>query len=421
MLVPNFSQPFVKTLEVPADKSVSHRALIFSAIADNSVRISNFLRAEDCLSTLNCLKALGVEINLAEDVFVHGVGLRGLKKSAAPLNAGNSGTTLRLMSGLLAAQNFDSTFIGDASLSKRPMSRIILPLEKMGATFSARENNFLPIKIFGANLRGINYEMPVASAQVKSAILLAGLYAENPTTVIEPAPSRDHTEKMLAAMGARIEKIGNAITIFPAEKLFAPEKISVAGDISSAAFWIVLATILDGSEITIKNVGVNRTRTGILDVLLKMGAKIFLENERLECGEPVADIKIFSAKLRGIETGGEIIPRMIDEIPILAVAAGFAEGTTIIRDVGELRVKESDRLKAIVEEFNKLSPATFEAQDDILIIHGGGVKKFASCKTYGDHRIAMSLSIMGMATEGVDLDDGACVKISYPNFFDMLK
>ena len=261
--------------------------------------------------------------------------------------------------------------------------------------------------------------MPVASAQVKSAILLAGLFADSPTTVIEPAPSRDHTEKMLAAFGARLEKIGNAIKIFPAEKFTAPEKISVPGDISSAAYWLVLATILDGSDVTIKNVGINETRTGILDVLKDMGAKIELLNEKISGGEKSADIKVVAAKLRGVEFGGEIIPRLIDEIPALAVAAAFAEGTTIIRDVGELRVKETDRLAAIVEEFNKISPETFTATDNSLIIRGGRKKFFAECNTRADHRMAMSLSIFGAAANGVSVDDESCVKISYPNFFDV--
>jgi 3-phosphoshikimate 1-carboxyvinyltransferase len=249
---------------------------------------------------------------------------------------------------------------------------------------------------------------------------LAGLYADNPTTVIEPAPSRDHTEKMLAAFGARLERSGNAITIFPADKLTAPEKISVPGDISSAASWLVLATILDGSDVTIKNVGINETRTGIIDVLRDMGARIELLNERTSGGELAADIKVITANLRGVEFGGEIIPRLIDEIPALAVAAAFAEGTTIIHNVGELRVKETDRLAAIVEEFNKISPDTFSATEDTLIIHGKKEKIFAECKTRADHRMSMSLAIFGAAAKGVSIDDSDCVKISYPNFFAKL-
>ena len=411
-------------IEIPGDKSISHRSIIFSSLGDKPVEISNFLAGADCLSTVACMKALGAQIEQDDEkILVAGHGLRGLREPENVLDAGNSGTTLRLLLGLLAPQKFLTTFTGDNSLRRRPMARVIKPLSKMGASIVGRNNNKnLPITILPAEkiLHGITYEMPVASAQVKSAILLAGLFAENATTIIEPAPSRDHTEKMLAAFGARIDKAGNAIKIFPADKLIAPEKISVPGDISSAAYWLVLATILQNSEVTIKNVGVNETRTGILDVLKNMGATIDLLNERISGGERAADLKIISSKLRGIEFGGEIIPRLIDEIPALAVAAAFAEGTTIIRDVGELRVKETDRLAAIVEEFNKISPATFSATDDSLIIRGGREKFFAECKTYADHRMAMSLAIFGAAAKGVTIDDADCVKISYPNFFDTL-
>lgn len=412
------------TLEIPGDKSVSHRSIMLSSLGTTPVEVTNFLAGADCLSTVACMKALGATIERAGDtVSITGNGLRGLREPENVLNAGNSGTTLRLLMGLLAPQKFLTTFTGDDSLRQRPMARVIKPLTQAGASIVGRNaNRNLPITILPAasNLRGITYEMPVASAQVKSAILLAGLYADAPTTVIEPAPSRDHTEKMLAAFGARLERSGNAITIFPAEKLTAPEKISVPGDISSAAYWLVLATILDGSDVTIKNVGVNETRTGILDVLRSMGATIELLNERTSGGERAADLRVVSSNLRGVEFGGAIIPRLIDEIPALAVAAAFAEGTTIIRDVAELRVKETDRLAAIVDEFNKISPATFEATDDSLIIHGGREKFYAECKTRADHRMAMSLAIFGAAAQGVALDDDACVEISYPNFFDGL-
>lgn len=409
-------------LEIPGDKSISHRSIILSSLGDTAVEVSNFLAGADCLSTVACMKALGAQIERADEkILIRG---RGLHEPENILDAGNSGTTLRLLMGLLAPQKFLTTFTGDDSLRQRPMARVITPLKKMGASIVGRNSNKnLPITILPSekNLRGITYEMPVASAQVKSAILLAGLFAESPTTVIEPAPSRDHTEKMLAAFGVKLERTGNAIKIFPNDKLTAPEKIFVPGDISSAAYWIVLATILDGSEVTIKNVGVNETRTGILDVLENMGAKIELVNERISGGERAADLKVVASKLRGVEFGGEIIPRLIDEIPALAVASAFAEGTTIIRDVGELRVKETDRLAAIVEEFNKISPDTFSATDDSLIIRGGGEKFFAECKTHADHRMAMSLAIFGAAAEGVAIDDEACVKISYPNFFNTLK
>ena len=411
-------------IKIAGDKSISHRSVIFSSLADTTVEIENFLQAADCLSTVDCMKKFGVDVKIdGEKVFVKGKGLRGLSEPEDILNAGNSGTTLRLLMGLAAPQNFLTTFTGDNSLRKRPMGRVIKPLTEMGAKiFGRNENKNLPITVVGnKNLRGITYKMPVASAQVKSALILAGLYAENPTTIIEPAPSRDHTEKMLSSFGVRIEKNFNEIKIYPAENLIAPKKIIVPNDISSAAYWIVLATILKNSEVTIKNVGVNQTRTGILDVMKNMGAQIELENLRESGGEIAADIKIFSSNLHGVEIGGGIIPRLIDEIPILAVAAAFAEGTTIIHDVGELRVKESDRLNAIVEEFNKISPRSFEATENDLIIHGGNEKFFASCKTYADHRIAMALSIFGTASKGVEIDDADCVKISYPNFFEELK
>lgn len=412
-------------IEIPGDKSISHRSIILSSLGNSPVEISNFLTGADCLSTVACMKALGVKIERADEkILVTGNGLQELREPKNILDAGNSGTTLRLLMGLLAPQKFLTTFTGDDSLRRRPMGRVIKPLSKMGASIVGRNaNKNLPITILPVekNLRGITYEMPVASAQVKSAILLAGLYAEAATTVIEPAPSRNHTEKMLAAFGARLEHSDNAITIFPAENLTAPEKISVPGDISSAAYWLVLATILGGSDVTIKNVGVNETRTGIIDVLNDMGAKIELLNEKISGGERAADLKIVSSNLRGVEFGGEIIPRLIDEIPALAVAAAFAEGTTIIRDVGELRVKETDRLVAIVEEFNKISPATFSATDDTLIIRGSREKIFAECKTRADHRMAMSLAIFGAAANGVSIDDADCVKISYPNFFAELE
>lgn len=412
-------------VEIPGDKSISHRSIILASLATTPVEVTNFLAGADCLSTVACMRALGAKIEQSgEKILVTGRGLHGLREPENILDAGNSGTTLRLLLGLCAPQKFLTTFTGDGSLRRRPMARVIKPLTEAGAAiFGRNSNRNLPITVLPAEdrLRGITYEMPVASAQVKSALLLAGLYADGATTVIEPAPSRDHTEKMLAAFGARLERTGNAIKIFPAENFTAPEKISVPGDISSAAYWLVLATILAGSDVTIRNVGVNETRTGIIDVLRRMGAKIELCNERTSGGERAADLRVMTSNLRGVEIGGEMIPRLIDEIPALAVAAAFAEGTTIIRDAGELRVKESDRLAAIVEEFNKISPNTFSATDDSLIIRGGGEKIFAECQTRADHRMAMSLAIFGAAAAGVLLDDETCVNISYPNFFAALK
>lgn len=408
------------TIEIPGDKSISHRAIILSSLGNTPVEVTNFLAGADCLSTVACMKALGAKIERSgEKILVTG---NGLHEPENILDAGNSGTTLRLLMGLLAPQKFLTTFTGDDSLRRRPMARVIKPLSQMGASIVGRnDNRNLPITILPSEqLHGITYQMPVASAQVKSAILLAGLYAQDATTIIEPAPSRDHTEKMLAAFGARLERSDNAITIYPADKLTAPASISVPGDISSAAYWLVLAAIKDGSDVMIKNVGVNETRTGIIDVLKDMGAKVELVNERTSGGERSADLKVVSSNLHGVEFGGKMIPRLIDEIPALAVAAAFAKGTTIIHDVGELRVKETDRLAAIVEEFNKISPDTFEATDDSLIIHGGKEKIFSTCNTRADHRMAMSLAIFGAAANGVTIDDADCVRISYPNFFETL-
>lgn len=411
-------------IQIPGDKSISHRSIIISSLGNSPVEITNFLLGADCLSTIDCMRALGVDIQQFDDkILVTGNGLCGLREPEDILNAGNSGTTLRLLLGLLAPQKFTATFTGDSSLRRRPMARVIKPLIEMGASIVGRnDNRNLPITVLKSQsqLRGITYKMPVASAQVKSAIILASLYADSPTTIIEPYPSRDHTEKMLSAFGAQIDKHGNEITIHPAEKLTAPQNIVVPGDISSAAYWLVLATILNDSDVTIKNVGVNETRTGIVDVLTNMGASIDLLNLRESGGELSADIHVQCSQLRGVEFGGEIIPRLIDEIPVIAVAAAFAEGDTIIHDVGELRVKETDRLSAIVDEFNKISSGSFEAKADTLIIHGGRDKTFAECKTYADHRMAMSLAIFGAAADGVEIDDADCVKISYPNFFEIL-
>ena len=409
-------------ITIPGDKSISHRSIMLSSLGNTPVEITNFLKGADCLSTIACMRAMGVKIEEYNDkILVTGNGLTGLAEPNNILDAGNSGTTLRLLLGLLSAQKFLTTFTGDDSLRRRPMGRVIKPLKMMGANIVGRnQNNNLPITIIPSaeKLRGITYKMPVASAQVKSAIILAGLYAEDVTTIIEPYPSRDHTEKMLSAFGAKIDKFNNEIKVYPTDNLIAPDKIEVPGDISSAAYWIVLATILKDSDVTIKTVGINETRTGIIDVLRSMGAEIDLVNERVSGGELFADIHVVNSKLYGTTFGGEMIPRLIDEIPVIAVAAAFAEGDTIIKDVGELRVKETDRLKAIVDEYNKIAAGAFEANEDSLIIHGNKNFNFAECKTYDDHRMAMSLTIFGAAANGVSLDNDDCVKISYPDFYD---
>lgn len=412
-------------IKIPGDKSVSHRAVMLSSLGDSTVEITNFLRGADCLSTISCMRSMGVSIvDEGDRLQVTGRGLDGLIEPTDILDAGNSGTTLRLLLGLLSTQRFLTTFTGDASLRRRPMGRVIEPLSMMGAKIVGRNRNKnLPITILPSTekFKGMEYQMPVASAQVKSAILLAGLRADSPTTVIEPHRSRDHTEKMLAGCGVRLERRGNAITVYPTERLTVPSSIEVPGDISSAAYWLVLCSIVDGSDVTIKNVGVNETRTGIIDVLRSMGATIELLNERTSGGELIADIKVINSKLHGVTFGGEMIPRLIDEIPIIAVAAAFAEGDTVINDAGELRVKESDRLAAIVEEFNRIAPDAFEAAGDSLIIHGR--KKFRAdrCQTRDDHRMAMSLAIFGSAACGVELDRPDCVDISYPAFYQTLE
>ena len=342
------------------------------------------------------------------------------------LDAGNSGTTLRLMMGLLAPQPFLSVFCGDASLTRRPMGRVLLPLSSMGARIYGRNtNNNLPLTIVptGEKLRGIHYESPVASAQVKSAILLAGLYADAPTTVTEPYVSRDHTEQMLAGFGVRLERTGTSVTVFPVEDgaYRAPEEITVPGDISSAAYFLVAGSIIEDSSLLLRNVGINPTRTGILDVLTKMGAHITLQNERMSGGERVADLTVETAPLRGVSFGAEIMPRLIDEIPIIAVAALFAEGDTVITGAGELRVKETDRLHAIATEFQKLAPSSIEEREDGLIIHGKTEIQRAQVSSYGDHRMAMSLAVLGAAAKGVIIEEPNSVNISYPTFFSEIE
>lgn len=412
-------------IEIPGDKSVSHRSVMLAGLCDTTVHITNYLHAADCLSTAAAMEALGVSVRWTDDTTldVTGHGFDGLTEPQGILDAGDSGTMLRLMMGLLAPQPFLSTFTGDAALYRRPMGRVIEPLSRMGARIAGRAGGkYLPITILPAEkkLQGIEYKMPMASAQVKSAILLAGLRAEGETTVIEPFPSRDHTERMLRAFGAEIRQNGNRVSCRAVQKLSAPESIEVPGDISSAAFWLVAASIIEGSDLLLKGVGVNPTRTGVLEVLRDMGANIELQNERESGGEPIADIRVRSAKLHGVSFGGAIIPRLIDEIPIIAVAALFADGDTVISDAGELRVKETDRLHAVAVEYNKLAPCVEESEDG-LVIHGGTKKiRHADCFSYDDHRMAMSLAIAGAAGDGVTIENPECVDISYPTFYKNL-
>lgn len=408
------------TVTVPGDKSISHRAVMFGALADGDTHIFGFLTGEDCLSTIDCFCKMGVKIELAEhNVVVHGVGLHGLKEPEGSLYTGNSGTTTRLISGILAGQSFPVTLTGDASIEKRPMGRIIMPLREMGADIDGREGKFCPLSIRPAALHGITYKMPVASAQLKSALLLAGLYADGPTTVIEPAPSRDHTERMLRALGARVESDGCKVTVYPPKSLRAAD-VSVPGDISSAAFFLVAGAIVPNSELTLQNVGINPTRDGVIEVLRAMGADLTISNVRGDA-EPVADLTIRTSRLHGTEISGGLIPRLIDELPVLAVAAAFAEGETVIRDAQELKVKESNRIAAMTTELTRAGADCTETGDG-MIIRGGKSLHGAAFESYNDHRIAMSMAILALAASGEsEILTPEVVSISYPDFFKTLR
>lgn len=405
----------VGQIKVPGDKSISHRAVMLGSLANGVTEISGFLKGADCLSTIDCFRKMGIDIDInGENVTVHGNGLRGLKKPDEMLYTGNSGTTTRLLCGILAGQNFDTSITGDASIQKRPMGRVVQPLSMMGAKI---ENEYCPLYITGTKLHGINYKMPVASAQVKTAIILAGLYADGETVIHEIEKSRDHTELMLSAMGADLTVDNLDITVKPTNDLTAVN-VDVPGDISSAAFFLVLGAIMPNSQITVTNVGINPTRTGIIDVLKDMGADITLENVHTSAGETVADITVRSSSLKGTTVGGDIIPRLIDELPIIAVAAVFADGQTVIKDAQELKVKETNRIRAVVDEFNKCGIDITET-DDGMIINGGKSIHGAYFKTYGDHRMAMSLTVLAQLANGEStLDDSDCACVSYPTFFD---
>ena len=412
--------PLHGEITVPGDKSISHRAVMLGALANGTTHITGFLMGEDCLSTIDCFRKMGVSIDVSDkEVVVEGVGLHGLTAPECELYTGNSGTTTRLLSGILAGQSFTSTMNGDATIQRRPMGRVMKPLREMGASIEGKDDNFCPLTMHPSELHGIEYRLPVASAQLKSAILLAGLYAEGQTTVIEPAPSRDHTERMFRALGVEIETNGNVITLNPPEDLHAVD-IAVPSDISSAAYFLVAGAIVPGSELTIKNVGVNPTRTGIIDVLRDMGADITESNFREEA-EPVCDLTVRHSRLHGTEIGGAIIPRLIDELPVIAVAAAFAEGETVIRDAQELKVKESNRIASMVAELSKAG-VDVEETDDGMIVRGGAKPHGAAFETYKDHRIAMSLSILGLAAEGASrIDEPEVVAISYPDFFGTIE
>lgn len=401
----------------PRDKSISHRAAIFAALADGTSEISGFLEAEDCLSTLKCLRGLGVEIEGPQKgkVKVYGHGPEGLKEPEDVLDAGNSGTTMRFLLGVLAAQPFYAVITGDRSLRRRPMARVAEPLRQMGAQIWGREGgNLAPLSIKGGNLRPIEYTLPVASAQVKSALLLAGLHAEGQTIVREPVPARDHTERMLEYCGVKIKKEDREITIYGRQRI-EPFKIHIPGDFSAAAFFLVAACIHPQAEVVIRNVGLNPTRTGLLTVLQDMGAEIEVTREGLSAGEPYGVIRARSSSLKGTKIGGALIPRLIDEIPVLAVAAAVAKGSTVIRDAAELKVKESDRITTLAVELRKMG-AKIETLPDGMVLEGGNLKG-AVVDSHGDHRLAMALAVAGLIAEGETVIRGAeCMSISYPGF-----
>ena len=410
------------TFTVPGDKSISHRSVMLSSLAEGTSHISGFLTGEDCLSTVSCFKKMGVEIEIdGTNVTVHGKGLNGLTKPTETLDVGNSGTTLRLMTGILSAQKFESHITGDSSIQKRPMDRVNAPLSLMGASIKGcgGEKLYAPLTVEGKNLKAIEYTLPVASAQVKSAIILAGLYADGETTIIEPEATRDHTEIMLNYLGADIKKDGNKITVKPVKELYAKD-ITVPGDISSAAYFMAAGAVCPSSDVTITNVGINPTRTGIITVLENMGADISILNERTVCGEKVADINVKTSKLKGTVVEGDIIPKLIDEIPVIAVIACFADGKTVIKDAQELKVKESNRIKTVVGELKKFG-ADIEETDDGMIINGGKTLKGAVIESHNDHRIAMSMAIAALMAEGeTTIKNSECVDISFPNYFDIL-
>jgi 3-phosphoshikimate 1-carboxyvinyltransferase len=407
---------------VPGDKSISHRAALLGGMAHGETHVSNFLLGQDCLSTLRCLKQLGVPSERqGTEVWIRGEGMETWTEPTDVLDAGNSGTTLRLMLGALAGSQFVVTLTGDESLRSRPMRRITDPLKQMGAQIMGRlGGNFAPLTMSGGHLQGQTIQTSVPSAQVKSAIILAGLRASGETRVEEPALSRDHTERMLRGFGVEVLSEKTVVRVHGGARLTGQD-ISVPGDISSAAFFLVLGSLAGRGEIILPNIGVNLTRTGILDALRAMGADIELIDTSEICGEPRATLRVRSAKLQGIEIGGDMIPRLIDEIPILAVAASFAEGETVIRDAAELRVKETDRIRTVAEGLNALG-AKIEELPDGLRIHGQPSLRGGQVSSLGDHRLAMAWAIAGMLSkEGVSVEDMAAAEVSYPDFLAVLK
>ncbi len=415
------------TTTVPGDKSISHRALLLGAIAQGVSTVRNWLPAADCQATLNAVRALGVVVEQPSptELLVHGVGLRGLSSSSTPIDCQGSGTTMRLLAGILAGQPFTSTLDGHAGLRRRPMERVAIPLREMGAQIETRQG-CPPLIITGGRLRGIDYHLPVASAQVKSAILLAGLYAEGQTIVRQPGPARDHTERMLKAQGVDLQVQDNIITLSPspprpARQPPAPCCLTIPADFSSAAFPLVAALVVPNSSLVLEGIGINPTRAGLLDVLRRMGAEIVGLNASESGGEPVADLMLRSSRLRGVEVGGETVVRMIDEFPIFAVAATQAQGETLVRDARELRVKETDRIAAIVAELRALG-ASIEERDDGFVVHGPARLRGALVQSHGDHRLAMALIVAGLIADGETVVAGTdVIADSFPGFVELMQ
>lgn len=416
------SLPLKGELTIPGDKSISHRAVMLGAISQGTTSVTNFLRGADCLSTISCFRKMGIAIEeKPTEILIHGKGLHGLSAPETVLDVGNSGTTMRLLSGILAGQDFSSSLTGDASIRKRPMKRVITPLSLMGASIeSIPGNGCAPLAIQGMPLSGFHYQSPVSSAQVKSCVLLAGLYADSTTKVTEPFVSRNHSELMLRSFGAEIQTEGTTVSVQP-DPLLTGQKVEVPGDISSAAYFIAAGLLIPGSEILIKNVGINPTRDGILRVCRAMGADIEILNEQEHCGELTADLLVRHSALKGTVIEGGMIPTLIDELPIIAVMAAFAEGTTIIRDAQELKVKESNRLDIIVHHLKEMGADVTPAPDG-MVIRGGKPLTGAVLDSHMDHRIAMSFAIAAMAGNGeTEILNSDCVSISYPDFYADLR
>ncbi len=412
---------------LPGDKSISHRAVILNSLTEGRAQIDNFAPGADCLSTVRCLRALGVKIDRrgspgSSTISISGAGEHGLKEATNVLDAANSATTMRLLGGLLASQPFLSVITGDASLRNRPMGRLIEPLRLMGADVTGRaQDSFAPLVIKGKELRGIDFTLPVPSAQIKSAILLAGLFARGNTILHQKIASRDHTERMLGRMGASLESKGNSVTLLPLTNSLAALNLRVPGDISSAAYFLVAAAIHPNAKIVIRDCGINPTRTGIIDILRAMGARLKIYSEHFEAGEPLADVVVESSDLRGLEVGGDIIPRLIDEIPVLAVAGCVAKGKTVVRNAGELRVKESDRIATVAGELSRLG-AKIEALPDGMVIYGGRPLSGARVDSHFDHRLAMTLAIAGLIARGeTTIKHARAAQVSYPGFWQTLQ